>query len=1522
MIKRQYPAWRLRPNPLRWVISSLLLTPGLAHANGPQGIETAAGPGGTPLVDTSRLVPVVDIVPPTPQGISHNQYYKYNVGTEGVVLNNAIAPGMSQLAGELAANSQFVGRAASTILNEVTSLQLSVISGPQEIFGQAADYVLANPNGIFINGASFINAPRASFVIGAPQFDSAGQLYLDTLQSDGLLEVGPRGLRNAHGAIALIAPRVETYGDVNSPRNRLDILVGHNRVRHADNAVTETAQRSQAEQRYDASLFGAMRAGRIRIVSTSQGAGVRVASALIESDNGVQVHSAGELHLMGDRRDANHIKLTKLDAGAGLLELRSQGDMHLSALDAKGRSIKVRSDKNLYVDAATRETIEKDNENWKSKAWFVTTETYNRDRTTTETQQLGSFFHATEDVQFDVDAHATLKGAFVRADGTLRIKTGGDLNILAAVNRTRIDEQSAHRKHLWRQDSRSEIIEETAEQSMLLGGDIALHSGSELRISGSRVQSRNDMAIKARSVDIDTVALRDSTSDNSYRGDLVSGHFFGDTAKDGDQKVTHEGSEIEAGGKLLIETDRLAIRGSKVKGEQGAQLISEQDGVYIESAQNIHKVEKSNGSSKLFDLFKNDNSHAREDTTHSASEVRSDSNLEIQSPGSVVVKGSKVIAGDQVEIAAGEDVRIESVKDRSVEKTTRTTHGFVASAGETKPAEDGKPGSKQFAAQVGWQRETESTTTAEEKVRGSEIEGKRMNLKAGDELLVDSSTLKTLDGDADLAGKTVEFTSTDGKRSVEKEKTVSGGHIRLEAGIDRTGSASVGRYENERKTNEDTQAAIAQLEINGDARIIADNGQGRVRKEGTLINVKGILDERAGTLDNHPVHDTTRETTDRTVIEGRAGLSVEYKDITRPIEKAINGEEQTRLQQNGVEDAMDPPSLGVDLVADHQKRKTNVSTSTARGTQIKADVIDMQVNDTVTDVGTQYEARQFELIAEEHQMLAAANNQSTALDRTDTTTSLRVDTVTGSDINARVLGIGGSMDKAVTEQQAVPGSLTGHQGIRVQLGTNGVYEGTRINGGAGDVSIVSQGTLSTPQANDQQSVDERSLEGFGQLKVSTTPGATKGASLLGKLDHKTDHAQNTQARITEIDGAGKVSLVSKGDLRMEGTRIGSAQQQPASIDLHANGQVQILTSTDRHEANGSGMGGALQISASGNPTAGGKGGGLGAAFNSSRVDEQAQTARGAAFHGRDSIRIASGAEGEAAVQLQGLQATTRNLQLNASNGGVLIESAQSTDHRDNIDLAAGAGANSKSNPTDPTANTSGLYGRVKMGLEQLDSTTHSNARLHADSLAINSAGDTRVAGANLQASNIAGTVGGDLHVETRQDQVDGLAVNVDLKLSREKNPQGLVNGATSLAGPFGAKVQEAAGKRLSKIDPNITPSVGVDVVEQHRNTATRATELTATQDIDLQVQGDTTLIGAKLAANNVNLETSALRTADLSGRDYRAEGGINGSNAPLDLVNGLKDSFSKGSENGANLGVIRGGGRNETQHLNAEIKQH
>ncbi|UFH48604.1 two-partner secretion domain-containing protein [Pseudomonas sp. KNUC1026] len=245
---------RLASDPLRWAIATVLLAPVGALA---EGIVPQAGPAGTPQVEQHGATALINIVPPV-NGTSHNQYLGYDVGAGGAVLNNATAAGQSALLGELGANPQFNGAAAGMIINEVVGNAGSYINGPQEIFGQAADYVLANPNGIHINGGRLINAPQSAFLVGTPEVVDGRLVGLNTFDAAGHVQVDGAGLAS-DGAVRLIAPRVDTNGQMDLP-GEATVIAGRNRVAPGGE-ILETRQ--GGEQAIDAQLLGAMKAGRI-----------------------------------------------------------------------------------------------------------------------------------------------------------------------------------------------------------------------------------------------------------------------------------------------------------------------------------------------------------------------------------------------------------------------------------------------------------------------------------------------------------------------------------------------------------------------------------------------------------------------------------------------------------------------------------------------------------------------------------------------------------------------------------------------------------------------------------------------------------------------------------------------------------------------------------------------------------------------------------------------------------------------------------------------------------------------------------------------------------------------------------------------------------------------------------------------------------------------------------------------------------------------------------------------------------
>ncbi|MEE4188010.1 MAG: filamentous hemagglutinin N-terminal domain-containing protein, partial [Roseobacter sp.] len=152
------------------------------NAQGGLGVQTA--PNGVPLVD---------IATPNAQGLSHNTYDQFNVGAPGAILNNETGTfGTTQLGGVVQGNPNLAqSGAARVILNEVVSANRSELAGIVEVAGQAADVIIANPNGITCNGCGFIRTPRVTLTTGAPEI--AGGVLTGFRVDGGDVLIGANG---------------------------------------------------------------------------------------------------------------------------------------------------------------------------------------------------------------------------------------------------------------------------------------------------------------------------------------------------------------------------------------------------------------------------------------------------------------------------------------------------------------------------------------------------------------------------------------------------------------------------------------------------------------------------------------------------------------------------------------------------------------------------------------------------------------------------------------------------------------------------------------------------------------------------------------------------------------------------------------------------------------------------------------------------------------------------------------------------------------------------------------------------------------------------------------------------------------------------------------------------------------------------------------------------------------------------------------------------------------------------------
>ncbi|MEI1248377.1 hemagglutinin repeat-containing protein [Rhizobium aouanii] len=288
---------------LALLLSSLLVfQPMLANAQSVSAGTTAPAANQPGFGTAPNGVPLIDIVTPNSKGLSHNKYDNFNVGTPGLILNNFKGEiGNSNLGGVTPGNANLnTSGPASVILNEVISGNRSALNGPIEVFGGRADVVIANPNGITCDGCGFINTPHATLTTGVPDIGADGALKGFTVNG-GDVTIGSKGANLAAGAgsvdlFDVVSRAVKIDGAIYG--NDIRVTAGRNKFDYATgNATALSATSGTPQYAIDGSALGAMQAGRIKIVVTENGAGVRMSGNLAANTNELSLSADGKISL-------------------------------------------------------------------------------------------------------------------------------------------------------------------------------------------------------------------------------------------------------------------------------------------------------------------------------------------------------------------------------------------------------------------------------------------------------------------------------------------------------------------------------------------------------------------------------------------------------------------------------------------------------------------------------------------------------------------------------------------------------------------------------------------------------------------------------------------------------------------------------------------------------------------------------------------------------------------------------------------------------------------------------------------------------------------------------------------------------------------------------------------------------------------------------------------------------------------------------------------------------------------------
>jgi filamentous hemagglutinin len=427
-------------------------------------------------------VPVVNISNPNGAGLSHNQYSRYDVDQRGLVLNNSLPAGLrqSQLAGGLMGNPN-LGAEARVILNEVVSPNRSTLAGFTEVLGGKADVIVANPYGITCGGCGFINSDRITLTTGVPAFGVDGGLAgFNVSRGDVLINGG--GLNaSAQQILDIVTRSARIDGQVNTAANgSLGIVTGNNQWRYAGRDVVgaTTPDGAAPTVAIDSSALGGMYAGRIRLIATEAGVGVRMLGDAAASVDDFRLDGAGQVALQGRISAVRDLQVRQSgDAGAASLALSG-----VAAALSSGRDLTLSSEGGFTLD----EAMLRAGAGLSLQARSLT------DRSVASASRSAG---ALLDVR--IDAHAGIDGSRWGAGGTLAMQAGAlSVGALGTGFYSGEDVNAAARG--MRLVSNGDMT--LAKATLVSGGDLALAAqGGALRAgAGVDAESAAGMALTAR----------------------------------------------------------------------------------------------------------------------------------------------------------------------------------------------------------------------------------------------------------------------------------------------------------------------------------------------------------------------------------------------------------------------------------------------------------------------------------------------------------------------------------------------------------------------------------------------------------------------------------------------------------------------------------------------------------------------------------------------------------------------------------------------------------------------------------------------------------------------------------------------------------------------------------------------------------------------------------------------------------------------------------------------------------------
>ncbi|WP_300002101.1 hemagglutinin repeat-containing protein [uncultured Cedecea sp.] len=275
----------------------------------------------------------INIVDPNANGVSHNKYQEFNVDQNGVIFNNSKDDGVSQIGGHVIKNNN-LNNEADVIINEVGGVKGTQLNGTMEVFGKSADLIIANENGIQVNGVKTLNANNLTLSTGRIEQEN-GQFLLNVTK--GQVQISGNGIStDGLSHFDIVSRAIQLDGQIAGSAD-VKLLAGANKYNTSTRQyqTSDGLDDSRPLVSISGSELGSIYGNRVELISTDSGVGVHHLGSIV-SQSSLDISANGDLTLtsLQSKNDSVSLKGDNISLGGnknGVAAVLAKKDINIEA---------------------------------------------------------------------------------------------------------------------------------------------------------------------------------------------------------------------------------------------------------------------------------------------------------------------------------------------------------------------------------------------------------------------------------------------------------------------------------------------------------------------------------------------------------------------------------------------------------------------------------------------------------------------------------------------------------------------------------------------------------------------------------------------------------------------------------------------------------------------------------------------------------------------------------------------------------------------------------------------------------------------------------------------------------------------------------------------------------------------------------------------------------------------------------------------------------------------------------------